>query len=184
MPRKKRPFQTKEAGLAAKGGVLPVGTELLEWKGHGWYIVNRAAVITGKDVRTASDSTDSDQPGRWETNFVLSQDGGNRFEKFTAADIGSNLAVVLDKDIVSVAVIQGAISDRGRINGLSSEQESGDLALVLRTGALPAGITYGQERFVGPSLGIDSIHEGIYAGDRGHGSGGARHADLLQEGGD
>jgi len=158
------PYQTKEAGLAAKGGILPLGTELLEWPGHGWYIANRAPVITGDNVRSASASTDSDQPGRWETSFVLSQDGGNRFEKFTAANIGNYLAVILDKQIVSVAVIQSSISDRGRINGLSTQQEAGDLALVLNTGALPAGIEYGDERTVGPSLGTDSIREGIYAG--------------------
>jgi preprotein translocase subunit SecD len=158
------PYQTKEAALAAKGGILPLGTELLEWAGHGWYLVNRAAVITGQDVRSATEGTDSDSPGRWETNFVLSQDGGDRFEKFTGANIGNYLAVVLDKDIVSVAVIQGTIHDRGMINGLSTEQEAGDLALVLRTGALPASIEYGDERTVGPSLGIDSIHQGIYAG--------------------
>ncbi len=63
-----------------------------------------------------------------------------------------------------MAVIQSAISDRYRINGLSTEQEAGDLKLVLRTGALPASIEYGDENTVGPSLGIDSIHEGIYAG--------------------
>ena len=111
---------------------------MLEWPGHGWYVVNRAAVIRGEDVRSATSSTDSDQPGRWETNFVFSQDGGNRFGKFTGANIGSNLAVVLDKQIVSVAVIQSVINDRGRINGLSTQQEAGDLATFLNTGALPA----------------------------------------------
>jgi preprotein translocase subunit SecD len=160
---KEGPFQTKEAALSAKSGILPLGTQLAEWPGHGWYIVNRAPVITGDDVRSATSSTDSDSPGRWETNFVLSQNGGDRFQKFTGANIGSDLAVVLDKQIVSVAVIQSAISDRGRINGLSTQQESGDLALVLNTGALPAGIQYGQESTVGPSLGEDSIHAGIYA---------------------
>jgi preprotein translocase subunit SecD len=163
-------YPTKEAALAAKGGILPLGTQLLEWPGHGWYIVNRAPVITGDSVRSATSSTDSDQPGRWETNFVLSQEGGDRFGKFTGANVGSNLAVVLDKQIVSVAVIQSAIFDRGRINGLSTQQESGDLALVLNTGALPAGIQYGQENTVGPSLGVDSIHQGIYAAIAGMGA--------------
>jgi len=158
------PYQTKEAGLAAKGGVLPLGTELLEWPGHGWYLVNRAAVITGQDVRSARAGTDTDSPGRWETGFTLSQDGGNRFEKFTGSHIQDYLSVILDKQIRSVAVIQSSIRDSGRINGLSSEQEASDLALVLRTGALPASIQELNERTVGPSLGTDSIHEGIYAG--------------------
>ncbi len=71
--------------------------------------------------------------------------------------------MVLDNQITSVATIQSAISDQGRINGLSSQQEASDLALVLKTGALPAGIKYEQERTIGPSLGADSIREGIYA---------------------
>jgi preprotein translocase subunit SecD len=167
---KEGPFQTRDAALSAKGGILPLGTQLLEWPGHGWYVVNRAPVITGDNVRSATASTDSDQPGRWECNFVLSQDGGDRFAKFTGANIGNNLAVTLDKQIVSVAVIQSAISDRGRINGLSTQQEAGDLALVLNTGALPAGIQYGAENTVGPSLGTDSIHEGIYAAVAGMGA--------------
>lgn len=161
---KEGPFQSEAAALSSKSGILPLGTELREWKGHGWYLVNRAPVITGADVRSARAATDPDTPGRWETGFTLSQDGGDHFEKFTAANVGNNLAVLLDKDIQSVAVIQSSIRDSGRINGLSTEQESEDLALVLRTGALPAGIEYLQERTVGPSLGTDSIHEGIYAG--------------------
>ncbi len=161
---KEGPFPTRDGALSAKSGILPLGTELLEWPGHGWYLVNRAPVITGTDVRSATESTDSDQPGRWETAFKLSQNGGDKFEKFTSSNIGNNLAVALDKNIVSVAVIQGSIRDSGRINGLATQQEASDLALVLRTGALPAGIQYGNERTVGPSLGTDSIHQGIYAG--------------------
>jgi preprotein translocase subunit SecD len=70
----------------------------------------------------------------------------------------------LDNQIQSVATIQNAISDQGRINGLGSQQEAENLSIVLRTGALPAGIKYLQERTIGPSLGADSIREGIYAG--------------------
>ncbi len=161
---KEGPFQTEAAALSAKSGILPLGTELREWPGHGWYIINRAPVITGTDVRSARAGQDTDSPGRWETAFTLSQDGGDRFEKFTAANVGNNLAVLLDTQIRSVAVIQSSIRDSGRINGLSTEQESSDLALVLKTGALPATIEILNENTVGPSLGSDSIHEGIYAG--------------------
>src|SRR5579863_6368132 len=163
------PWKTREEGLAAKGGILPIGTELLDWPagiGNGsgsWYLVSRTPVITGQDMRNARPATDSDSPGRWECSFTLSQDGGRRFGAFTGANIGNQLAVVLDNQIVSVATIQSKIDDSGRINGLSSEQEAEDLALELRTGALPAGIKYEQERTIGPSLGADSIREGIYA---------------------
>jgi preprotein translocase subunit SecD len=162
------PWKTKDEALTAKGGVLPLNTELDEYAsgvgGGGWYLVSRTAVITGQDVRHARAATDSDHPGRWETGFTLSQDGGLRFEKYTAANIGNRLAVVLDNQIRSVATIQSAISDSGRINGLASQEEAKDLEIVLNAGALPAGIHYEQERTVGPSLGADSIREGIYAG--------------------
>jgi preprotein translocase subunit SecD len=161
------PWQTKDAGLAAKGGILPFGTDLLNWSGAGggggWYLVSRTPVITGQDMRNATPGPDSDSPGRWQCSFSLSQDGARRFEKFTGSNIGMRLAVVLDNQITNVATIQSAISDSGRINGLSSQQEASDLALVLKTGALPAGIKYEQERTIGPSLGADSIREGIYA---------------------
>ena len=161
------PWKTREEGLAAKGGILPIGTEILDWPagiGNGsgsWYLVSRTPVITGQDMRNARPATDSDSPGRWECSFTLSQDGGRRFGAFTGANIGNRLAVVLDNQITSVATIQSKIDDSGRINGLSSQEEASDLALKLRTGALPAGIKYEQERTIGPSLGADSIREGI-----------------------
>src|SRR5580658_6196826 len=79
------PWQTKEAGLAAKGGILPLNTEILDWPagvGNGsgsWYLVNRTAVVTGQDLRNARPGPDSQSPGRWECSFSLSQDGGRKF---------------------------------------------------------------------------------------------------------
>jgi len=105
-----------------------------------------------------------DEFRKWETNFTLSQDGGRRFGTFTGANIGNRLAVVLDNNIVSVATIQAKINDSGRITGLGSEEEAVDLARYLRSGSLPAGIVYLEERSVGPSLGADSIHQGFMAG--------------------
>jgi preprotein translocase subunit SecD len=163
------PWKTKEEGLAAKSGILPLGTEILDWPagiGNGsgaWYLVSRTPVITGQDLRNATPRTDSNSPGRWECAFNLSQDGGRRFGAFTGANIGNRLAVVLDNQITSVATIQSKIDDSGVINGLSTQEEASDLALKLRTGALPAGIKYEQERTIGPSLGADSIREGILA---------------------
>ncbi len=162
-------WPTREAALAAKGGILPLDTELVEWPagiGNGagaWYLVSRTPVITGQDLRNAREETDPDSPGRWECAFTLSQDGARRFGAFTGANIGNRLAVVLDNQITSVATIQSRIDDSGRINGLASQEEAHDLALKLRTGALPAGIKYEQERTIGPSLGADSIREGIVA---------------------
>jgi preprotein translocase subunit SecD len=162
------PWKTREEALAAKGGILKPDTELREYVAGGgaggWYLVSKSPVITGRDMRSAQQGTDPDSPGRWETSFTLSQDGARRFERFTQANIGNRLAVELDNQIRSVATIQSAISDSGRINGLATQQEAQDLALVLRTGALPAGIKYDQTVAVGPSLGSDSIRDGLYSG--------------------
>ena len=162
------PFPSEEAARAAHGGVLPLNTKLLKAPARGggegvsYYLVNRIPVITGRDLRNARASQDEFR--KWEAGFTLSQDGAKKFERFTEANIGNRLAVVLDNQIRSVATIQSKISDQGRITNLGSEQEASDLSLVLRSGSLPAGIVYLEERSVGPSLGADSIREGIIAG--------------------
>ena len=94
----------------------------------------------------------------------MSKDGARRFGRFTEANIGNRLAIVLDNQIRSAPTIQSRIEDSGRITGAANEQDASDLALVLRAGSLPAGIIYLEERTVGPSLGADSIRQGIVAG--------------------
>ena len=168
---KEGPFPNADAARAQHGGVLPLNTELVKAipragsQGDEWYLVNKNPVITGRDMRNARASQDTTLGARgWETNFSLSQDGGKRFGIFTGANVGNRLAVVLDKNVVSVATIQSKIEDSGRITGLGSQDEAVDLARYLRSGSLPAGIVYLEERSVGPSLGADSIHEGFLAG--------------------
>jgi len=161
------PFGSPEQAMAKHGGVLPLNTRLVKMapgksEGDSWYLLNRTPVITGRDLRNA-------RPGRselqqWEVDFTLTQDGGQRFARFTEANIGNRLAVVLDNQIRSVATIQDRIPDSGRITGLADEREASDLSLVLRAGSLPAGIVYLEERTVGPSLGADSIQQGVVAG--------------------
>ncbi len=160
------PFASEDEARAKHGGVLPVNTKLVKMmrggaEGESWYLLSRNPVITGRDLRNARAGTDEFR--KPETSFSLSQDGGRKFERFTEANIGNRLAVVLDNRIRSVATIQNRISDQGRINNIGSEQEASDLALVLRSGSLPAGIVYGAESSVGASLGSDSIREGIIA---------------------
>jgi preprotein translocase subunit SecD len=161
------PFPSQEQALAQHGGVLPLNTKLVKAPSRtgdevSWYLVARTPVITGRDLRNARPGQDEFR--KWETSFNLSQDGAKRFETFTGANIGNRLAVVLDNQIRSVATIQNRISDQGRITNVGTEQEASDLALVLRSGSLPAGIIYLDERSVGASLGADSIREGIVAG--------------------
>jgi preprotein translocase subunit SecD len=162
------PFASREAALSQKGGVLPLNTKFAKSKPRGaqegeqWYLVGKTPVITGREMRNARPSQGDMR--KWETNFTLSPDGGKRFGRFTEANIGNKLAVILDNNIVSVAVIESRIEDAGRIEGLSSEEEAVDLSRYLRSGSLPAGIQYLEERSIGPSLGADSIHEGLVAG--------------------
>ena len=104
-----------------------------------------------------------DENGRPMVRFSLTGEGGRRFYAFTSAHVQDSLAVVLDNKVMEVATIQEPIRDEGRITGSFSEQQAKDLALILRSGALPAGIHYLEERTVGPSLGADSIREGVRA---------------------
>ncbi|MCZ6751819.1 MAG: protein translocase subunit SecD [Acidobacteria bacterium] len=164
------PYPSREAALAQNSGILPTGTELLELavgKGEAgpdeeeWYLVARASVVTGRDLRNAR--VGRDENNLPEVDFTLSTDAGVRFGNFTESNIGNLLAVVLDDRIHSVATIQSRITDSGRILGGYTLQEANDLALVLRAGALPASMRYLEERTVGPSLGADSIRSGLLA---------------------
>ena len=163
------PFARQEDALGKTGGVLPLNTKLMrsipraaEQGNEGWFVVTRTPVVTGRDLRDSKPM--QDEFGKWETSFVLSQDAKGRFGRFTEANIGQRLAISLDNQIKSAPVIQNRIEDQGRITNMSSQQDASDLALVLRAGSLPAGIVYLQEQTVGPSLGADSIREGLMAG--------------------
>ncbi|MCC6367970.1 MAG: protein translocase subunit SecD [Bryobacterales bacterium] len=162
------PFATPEqARLNYPGGVLPLNSKILKAPGRadqteGYYVVARTPVITGRDLRNARPQ--QGEFGKWETTFTLNQEAAKRFGRFTETHIGKRLAIVLDNQIRSAPVIQNKIEDSGRITGASSQQDASDLALVLRAGSLPAGVVYLEERTVGPSLGADSVHEGVVSG--------------------
>ena len=161
------PFPTMEAGLAKHGGVRPLNTKFVKEVPRGdspgsWFLLASNPVVTGNQLRNAR--AGQDEFRKWETSFTLSPDGGKRFGRYTEANIGNKLAVVLDNQVINYATIQNKIDEQGRITNLSSEQEASNLAQFLRSGSLPAGIVYGEERSVGPSLGADSIREGLVAG--------------------
>jgi preprotein translocase subunit SecD len=159
------PYPSREAALASHGGVLPPDTELLPGSENGtesWYVLNRVAAVTGRDLTGADPS--HDESGRPDVDFTLNRDGAERFGRVTGANIGKLLAVVLDGRVFTAPVIHGQINDRGQISGGSfTPQTAQDLALVLRSGALPASIKYLSEETVGPSLGADSIRHGVIA---------------------
>jgi preprotein translocase subunit SecD len=161
------PYSSREAALAAHGGVLPPDTELLpgtdeQTHNEVWYVLNRIAAVTGRDLSGADPSHDS--AGRPSVNFTLNRDGAERFGRVTGANINKLLAIVLDNRVYSAPVIHGQITDRGEITGGNfTPQTASDLALVLRSGALPASIKPLSEETVGPSLGADSIRHGVVA---------------------
>ena len=168
------PFPSQADCLSTNGGVLPPDTECMsarpeERRDSGgpaqelWYLLNRVPVVTGTDLRGASAQPSSEVPGRYAVSFQLSRDGAQRFGPFTQANIGRLLAVVLDRKVEVAATIQGRIEDSGQITGNYSLEEAQRKALVLRAGALPASIRYLEERTIGPSLGADSIRQGVQA---------------------
>jgi preprotein translocase subunit SecD len=163
------PYASEAAALAAHGGVLPPGTEMVPAKSTdpaspgGVYLVDRTPIITGRDLRSATPQLSTDTPGSYEVSFTISTDAARRFGPFTEQNIGRPMAIMLDKKVESAPTIQSRIDDSGRITGRFGQQEANDLALVLRAGALPASIVYQEERTVGPSLGADSIRHGVQA---------------------
>jgi len=126
-----------------------------------FWLVQHAPVITGRDLRTAKPTLDEyNKPA---VSFSLKSDGAVKFGNATGANVGKQLAIILDNRVQSAPRIDSRITDEGRIAGSFTQQEAADLSLKLRSGALPASLTYLEERTVGPTLGIDSIRAGIIA---------------------
>jgi preprotein translocase subunit SecD len=169
------PYPSQSAALVAHSGVLPPGTELVPGRsesrtsttdtGEVWYLLDRAAVVTGRDVQPGGvkENRNTQNPGQWEVGFVLTQAAARNFGPFTEKNKGRNMAIVLEHKVYSAPVINSRIDDKGVIEGNFSQESAHDLALVLRAGALPASIKYLEERTVGPSLGADSIRHGVRA---------------------
>ncbi|MGH9740881.1 MAG: protein translocase subunit SecD [Candidatus Acidiferrum sp.] len=168
-------YTSQTDALSKHGGVLPAGSELVPGRvesnsnsgstpqSEGWYILTRSSVVTGRDLRSAAENRNTNDPGRWVVDFTLSAEAAGRFGPFTQQNIGHQMAIVLDHRVYSAPVINGRIDDSGMIEGSFSQESAHDLALVLRAGALPASIKYLEERTVGPSLGADSIRHGVQA---------------------
>ncbi len=129
---------------------------------EGYHIVEKTPIVSGLDLRNAS-ARPGTQGGGYEIDFELKPDAAEKFEQWTTKNIGNQLAIVLDGKIKSAPSVNGAIRDRGQITGSFTKESAEDLALTLRSGALPATIKYLQESTVGPSLGADSIRQGIIA---------------------
>lgn len=127
-----------------------------------FYIIETAPVVTGEELVDAQPSFD--QNGRPAVSFRFDTTGARKFGTYTAENIGAPFAIVLDDEVISAPTIQSAIpGGSGIITGNFSVEESTNLAVLLRAGALPAGLTFVEERTIGPELGQDSIDAGKLA---------------------
>jgi preprotein translocase subunit SecD len=159
------PAATREALLV--NGQVPPGMDIVPGvsaigagdSGTVYYTVRKVAAVTGRDLRTARSSLDeNNQPA---VSFTLNTEGGRKFGNVTSANIGRQLAIVLDGRVRSAPRIDGRITTDGRITGSFTQDEVTDLSLILKSGALPARLDYLQERTIGASLGADSIRSGF-----------------------
>jgi preprotein translocase subunit SecD len=123
--------------------------------------LSELAAVTGRDLRSARPSLDGN--GQPAVSFTLTTEGGRKFGDVTAANIGRQLAIVVDGKVRSVARIDNRITTDGSIHGSFTQQEAQDLALILRSGALPAPLTSLAEGSISASLGADSIRQGVIA---------------------
>jgi len=150
--------------LASMGGTVPEDAQVVKGdpkREAGFYLVDRVATVSGKDLRTVRRSQDE-----WNTpavSFSLDPEGGRRFEKATGENIGKQIAIVLDNKVISAPRVETVIpaATGGIIRGRFSLEEAEDLVVVLKAGSLPAGIRYLEERTIGPSLGADSVRQGL-----------------------
>jgi preprotein translocase subunit SecD len=131
----------------------PVGVE--------YYAIRKNVPVTGTDLKNAR--VQKGQLGQPNVGFSLTPDGARKFGALTGANVGRRLAIVLDNKVMSAPNIKSKIEDSGVIEGQFTQQQASDLSLVLRSGSLPASLTTLEERTVGPSLGRDSIRQGVLA---------------------
>jgi len=163
-------YASEQEALASVNGALPPDEEILHGDSQGLapdgqdhvFILKRVSIVGGLDFRDAS-AIGVNDTGKQGVNFVLTNAGGEKFYDYTSTHVGSYMAIAMGDRVKNVAVIKGAIRDQGEIEGQFSKQQIDDLSLTLRTGALPATITYIEERTVGASLGADSIKQGVTA---------------------
>jgi len=165
------PYTSDQDALTANSGIIPPDSVLL----HGAatpnspdqvWLLKRASEVEGTDFRGAEPGTDLN--GRPNIRFTLTTEAGERFYTYTSAHQRSSaepgsMAIVLGDQVKEVAGIESGIRDQGEITGSFTKAEVEGLSLMLRTGALPASISYLETRTVGPSLGAASIRQGVIA---------------------
>lgn len=173
-------YPTQEAAIQSLGGTVPPNRKVLPYKENKdkgddankdqnpgvtqYVVIEVPGVITGDQLSRASASQSQGGGVKdWEINFTLKRAGAEKFGAWTTANVNNYMGVVLNDEVSSIAFIKGPIYESGQITGDFTQSRAEDLALTLRSGALPAPIEYLEERTVGPSLGADSIRAGVRA---------------------
>ena len=182
-PAPSQTYPTEQEAIASlgSGGTIPANRRVLPYsermeptaeanadpnqqKPKKWVVVEAPAIVDGSELRNATAiPTRAGGTEDYEINFSLKKNGADKFGQWTGAHINEYMGVVLENEVKSIAYIKSQIFDSGQIEGRFTKQSAEDLALTLRSGALPAPIEYLEERTVGPSLGQDSINAGVRA---------------------
>jgi preprotein translocase subunit SecD len=157
----------------ALAGRLPEGSEVLyqrrvdkETKAERRvpYVVQKRTLLTGAELNRAEVQADPNSPGNWQVAIEFNATGARIFGEATEQNVGKHLAIILDGNVYSAPRINERIpGGRAVITGQFTVEDAQDLAIVLRAGALPAPVKILEERTVGPSLGADSIRQGLIA---------------------
>ncbi len=152
---------SRSSAADARRGKLSSTSRLIQGSEGETYVISRKAVVGGENLVDAQASFQEGQPV---VSFRFNSLGGKKFGEATKNNIGERLAIVLDNEVISAPVIQSAImGGNGIISGNFTLESANDLALLLRSGALPAPLEVLEERTVGAGLGADSIREGVTA---------------------
>ncbi len=180
-PQPVQTYPTEEAAKQSLGGTVPSNRRIIPYadrdeptnastnatpdpnKPKQFVVVEYPPIVDGSELReaTAGSRTGSDRD--YEINFSLKPAGAQKFGDWTGKNINAYMGVVLNGEVKSAAYIKSQIFDQGQISGRFTKESAEDLALTLKSGALPAKIEYQEERTVGPSLGADSIKAGVEA---------------------
>jgi preprotein translocase subunit SecD len=166
-------YATREEALASIGGRETLSRKVFPYvereettngeRKQRFVVVETPAVIDGSELRDAAAVSRTGIEGDYQIVFSLKPSGAQKFGEWTEKNINNYMAVRLNDEIKSIAYIKSKITDSGEITGRFTKASAEDLALTLKSGALPAPIEYQEERTVGPSLGADSIRAGLSA---------------------
>ncbi len=171
-------FPTEEAAKQSIGGTVPANRRVVVYadresttkppgeepeRPKQFVVVEYPPVIAGDELRDANAVSQTGNESDYQISFALKPAGAAKFGDWTSKNIGNYMGVLLNDQVKSAAYIKSRIDDKGEISGQFTKTTADDLALTLRSGALPAQLEYQEERTVGPSLGADSIRAGVTA---------------------